>query len=199
MECLVGFTINMMIVAANIMKWKSQKSLPTCDKILSYLAVSRVLYFVIIFIRVFISHFHSWPLQSTFVTLILFIQTIFLLFVSHWIVAILCVFYCVRIVTYNCALCVFLRSRISTLVPWLVTAALLMSFISSLPFGWYGYYFLQNVSNASIGNNTDSGPSIITVINEQSLICAAGSFLPFIIFCGANFLGSGVAAFSTLT
>ncbi|KAG8550088.1 hypothetical protein GDO81_028869 [Engystomops pustulosus] len=133
MACLVGFTVNLITVAANSMKWKSQRSLQTCDKIVSHLAISRGLYLVSVIFRISIFKFFPRLLKNYIFLSILYVLNMFLFHLSHWIVTVLCVFYCVRIVTYNCALCVFLRSRISTMVPWLVTTSLIMSLLSSLP------------------------------------------------------------------
>ncbi|KAG8550096.1 hypothetical protein GDO81_028876 [Engystomops pustulosus] len=188
-KCLIGFTVNMIMVATNVMKWKIRKSLPTSDKILSHLAISRGLYFVNIFIQISGVHFELWPRQKQFVPSILYILSMFLYYVSQWIATTLCVFYCVKIVSYNCALCLFLKSRISTMVPWLVTASLIMSFISSLPFGWYRNHLkTHKIFNTSSENNTNYGHDTTLDLMGQFLIFAAGSFPPFIIFCAANFL-----------
>ncbi|KAG8550094.1 hypothetical protein GDO81_028874 [Engystomops pustulosus] len=189
MECLVGFTVNMIILTTIFMKWKTQRSLPTCDKILSHLAISRGLFFVSVIMGNLIFQFSPWLLQNDVMISILIIQTGFVFNSNLWIASVLCVFYCVRIVTYNCALCVFLRSRISTLVPWLVTAALVMSLISSLPLGWFGFdYKTQNTLNDSTGNKTENEFVIVPNFDNWFLILILGSFPPFLIFCVANFL-----------
>ncbi|KAG8550095.1 hypothetical protein GDO81_028875 [Engystomops pustulosus] len=189
MECLVGFTVNMIFLAAIFMKWKTQRSLPTCDKILSQLAISRGLYFFSVIMGNLIFHFFPWLLQNYIVLSIQYIQAMFMILISHWIAAILCVYYCVRIVTYNCALWVFLRSRISTLVPWLVAASVIVSLLSSLPLGWFGYDCKsQNISNYSAGSITGNGFVIVPNMDIWFLILILGSFPPFVIFCAANSL-----------
>ncbi|KAG8550092.1 hypothetical protein GDO81_028873, partial [Engystomops pustulosus] len=189
MECLVGLIVNMMIVAANFLKWKSQRSLQTCDKILSYLAVSRGFFYCSVIMGNLIIIFVPQVQENYDVKSILYIQIGFTFNLSQWIASVLCVFYCVKIVSYNCALCVPLRSRISTVVPWLVAASLIMSFISNLPLGWYSYdHKTQNVLNGSTDNTTGKGFVMVSNFESRVLIFVVGSFPPFVIFCAANSL-----------
>ncbi|KAG9468281.1 hypothetical protein GDO78_023094 [Eleutherodactylus coqui] len=187
--CLVGLTVNLIIVATHIMKWKSLKSLSTCDKILTSLAISRVLYLLCIIIRTSIFQFLPWLVQDIIVLPTLNILGMFVFYSSLWIATILCVFYCVKIATYNYKLFIFLKTRISTMVPWLIQASLVISLISSLLFGWYGYDLMpQNSSNKSTENVTSYGLLTVPISNNRFLIFAVGSFPPFLILCFANFL-----------
>ncbi|KAG9470487.1 hypothetical protein GDO78_017637 [Eleutherodactylus coqui] len=184
--CLVGLTANLIIVVANAMKWKRLKSLQTSDKILTSLAISRGLYFFDIIIPNSMFQFLPWLMENDILLSIISILYLFVFYSSLWIATILCVFYCVRIVTYNYKLFIFLRTRISTMAPWLIQASLLFSLISSLAFVWYGYDFnKQFASINSTGNMTDFSEGIM---ETWFWIFAAGYFPPFIIFCAANFL-----------
>ncbi|XP_073529531.1 taste receptor type 2 member 40-like [Phyllobates terribilis] len=186
---LVGFLVNLIIVAANFLKWKRNNSLQTCDKIISSLAISRVLFIFNIIIRNGLFQFFPRLLQTKIISLFLYSLTMFLYYTSHWFAAILCVFYCVKIVTYNYKLFVFLKTRISTMVPWIILNSLLISLISSLPFHWFGYDLkLQNSSNVSTENMTKNGHVIDYNFTNQFLVFVAGSFPPLLIFCFANFL-----------
>ncbi|KAG9469567.1 hypothetical protein GDO78_020205 [Eleutherodactylus coqui] len=187
--CLLGLTANLIIVAANAMKWKSLKSLHTCDKILSSLAISRGLYFFNIIIQNIIIRFLPWLMENNVLLTILNILTLFIFYSSNWIATILCVFYCVKIVTYNYKLFIFLKTRISTMVPWLIPVSLLISLISSLPFGWYSYGPKVRVAlNGSIENMKDYREVIAEIFFKPFWILALGSYPPLIIFCAANFL-----------
>ncbi|CAN2390711.1 hypothetical protein PRIEUP_LOCUS748 [Pristimantis euphronides] len=137
-KCLLGLTVNLIILAANFLKWKSLKSLHTCDKILSSLAISRSLYFIIILLWNFVFQFFPWLAHKNIVRSIRHIQTMFIFYSNNWITTILCVFYCVKIVTYNYKLFVFLKTMISTMFPRLIMVCLVISLFCSLPFGWYG-------------------------------------------------------------
>ncbi|KAG9465448.1 hypothetical protein GDO78_018348 [Eleutherodactylus coqui] len=185
-SCLLGLIVNLIIVAANAMKWKSLKSLQTSDKILSSLAIFRGLFFFYIIIWNSILLFFPRFLQNNVLLSILNILLMFIFYSSFWIATILCVFYCVRIVTYNYKLFVFLKTRISTMVLWLIPVSLLISLISSLPFGWYRYGLkLQNIRNE---NTTEYGLSTAQIIKNRSVTFAVGSFPPFLIYFVANLL-----------
>ncbi|XP_056419472.1 taste receptor type 2 member 40-like [Hyla sarda] len=187
--CLVGFTVNMIMVVANFMKWKTLRSLPACDKILSSLAISRGLSFISIFSWNSVFRFFPWIMNNSLVLSTFYIQFMFIFYSSHWLATLLCVFYCMKIVTYNYKLFIFLKTRISTMVPQLILSSLLISLISSLPFGWYGYDLkLQNLSNHSTGNMTEYEVVTVVNLNNRFLIYAVGSFLPFVIFSVANSL-----------
>ncbi|XP_056419476.1 taste receptor type 2 member 40-like [Hyla sarda] len=179
-ECLVGFTVNMIILAAYIMKWKSLRSLKDRDKIISSLTIFRALYFSCSIVENSVLRFSPWLLKTNIVISFLFIQGTFVFYSSHWLATVLCVFYCVKIVTYNYKLFIFLKTRISIMVPWFILASLLIALISSLPVGWYCYDLkLQNVSNCSNGNITRF--IIVPDFDNMFLIFAVGSFPPFVI------------------
>ncbi|XP_069829448.1 taste receptor type 2 member 40-like [Dendropsophus ebraccatus] len=176
----------MVIVAVKFKEWKSLKSLQTCDKILSSLAISRALYFISNIIQSLFYQFFPWLLRNNIVVPILYIQTMFLYHSSNWIATVLCVFYCVKIVTYNNKLFIFLKTRISVMVPRLILASLLISLISSLLLGWCVFDKEQHKSLIdSPGNMTEYGLDIMPNYNKRFLIFAVGSFPPFIIFCAS--------------
>ncbi|XP_069830360.1 taste receptor type 2 member 40-like [Dendropsophus ebraccatus] len=187
--CLAGLTVNVIILATKFRKWKILKSFQTCDKILSCLAISRILYFIIIVIRSSILQLFPWLLRNNIVKPALYVLTMFMFYSSNWMATILCVFYCVKIVTYNYKLFIFLRTRIPIMVPRLILASQLISLISSLPFGWYGFDLKpRNLSNGSTKDMTGYEDVIVPNFYNSLIIFAAGSFPPFIIFCVANFL-----------
>ncbi|XP_056419460.1 taste receptor type 2 member 40-like [Hyla sarda] len=183
-ECLVGFTVNMIIVVANFMKWKSLRSLPTCDKIFSSLAMSRALYFISIALRNSIFELLPWLIKSKMLRSTVYILTLFMFSSSQWLATLLCVFYCVKIVTYDYKLFIFLKTRISIMVPQLILFSPLISLISSLPLGWFVFESEpQNVLNGSNETMVDYGSAPGSGFNNQFMIFAVGSFPPFVIFC----------------
>ncbi|CAN2390710.1 hypothetical protein PRIEUP_LOCUS747 [Pristimantis euphronides] len=188
-KCLLGLKLNMIIVIATFMKWRSLKCLQAVDKILSSLAITRGLFFITIFSWNCFFQFFPWLLKMNSLVSILSIQIVFTFFSTHWIAAILCVFYCVKIVTYNYKLFVFLKPRISTIIPRLIMASLVLSLILSLRFGFYGDDLkIQNVLNGSTENITEYGLVPVPNFDEEFLIFVVGSTPPFLIFCVANFL-----------
>ncbi|KAG9468282.1 hypothetical protein GDO78_023095 [Eleutherodactylus coqui] len=187
--CLLGLTGNLLIVAANFMKWKSLKSLQTSEKILSSLAISRGLYFFTILMWNFFFRFFPKLAHRIIVLSVLYILNMCTFYSSLWIATILCVFYCVKIVAYNYKLFIILKTRISTMAPWLLQASLLISLICSLPFGWYGYHVkLKKSSNGTTENMMEQRLATAKRFNERFLVFAVGSFPPFLIFCAANLM-----------
>ncbi|XP_056419475.1 taste receptor type 2 member 4-like [Hyla sarda] len=188
-ECLVGFTVNMIIVVANFMKWKSLISLLTCDKIFSSLAMSRALYFICVALRNSIFQLLPWLIKSKMLRSTVYILTLFMFSSSQWLATLLCVFYCVKIVTYNYKLFNFLKTQISTMVPQFILVSLIISLISNLPLGWFGFKLEpQNLLNGSNESMMDYGSGIVPDFNSRFLIFTVGSFPPFVIFFVANSL-----------
>ncbi|CAN2390708.1 hypothetical protein PRIEUP_LOCUS745 [Pristimantis euphronides] len=189
MECLLGLTVNTIIVVANFMKWKRLKSLQTCDKILSSLAICRGLNFIIILLENFFCIYFPWLVQNNIEALLLKVLTMSLFNSSNWISTVLCVFYCVKIVNYNYKLFVFLKTRISTMVTPLILASLLISLLSTLPLGWHGFDVKQqNILNGSTENMTKYALLLVTNFDQYFLIFLVTSFPTFLIFCVAMFL-----------
>ncbi|KAM3931043.1 taste receptor type 2 member 40-like [Leptodactylus fuscus] len=185
-ECFAGIAVNLIIVAANMMKRRTLKSLPTCDKILSCLMISRSLSVFNIFLAHLFLKFYGLIMQNFVVTAILLTNAIILHYTDLWFAAVLCVYYCVKITTYNWKFFTFMKTKISTLVPWFLLASLVISISSGLPFSFYLYDLKpQNVSNSSMelfvfqaGAQED--------FHSHFFVVLVGSSPPFTIFLVAD-------------
>ncbi|KAG8536191.1 hypothetical protein GDO81_026930, partial [Engystomops pustulosus] len=111
----------------------------------------------------------------------------FLHFTNLWFTTVLCVLYCVKITSYSWKFFIFLKTKISTLVPWFLVASLFISVSSSLPFGWC-VYSVRNISHASMENLTTFSHYLASNFDNQFLIILLGNSPPFMTFCVANFL-----------
>ncbi|XP_056419456.1 taste receptor type 2 member 39-like [Hyla sarda] len=153
-ECIAGVIINLIIVAANLMKWKTMKSLHIGDKIISSLATSRSLYLFIVFFSSLSNLLDLW--KNKFLAMsIKAVVTMVLHSTNLWFATVLCVFYCVKITSYNWKFFIFLKTKISTLAPWFLLASLLISISSSFPFGWcINKIEMPNLTNISLENIT---------------------------------------------
>ncbi|XP_056419458.1 taste receptor type 2 member 39-like [Hyla sarda] len=187
-ECIAGVIINLIIVAANLMKWKTMKSLHIGDKILSSLATSRSLYLFIIFIFHLSILLDLW--KNTFLAeSIIVIVTMVLHSSNLWFATVLCVFYCVKITSYNWKFFIFLKTKISTLAPWFLLASLLISISSSLPLVWHFYEIqIQNLANISITNMTLSRYVEDDNIHIRFILFLIISCPPFLVFLAADCL-----------
>ncbi|KAG9468187.1 hypothetical protein GDO78_023314 [Eleutherodactylus coqui] len=176
--------VNMTILAAIFLKWKTQRSLQTIYKILGCLSLSRCLYLLSILFYYIIVVINSWVLQDMIFETVAFMEITFLYYTNFYFATILCFFYCVKITSYNCTLWIFLKMKISTVISWFIMASLLFSASSSLPF----VFNMSNLEPESFLNGTIENVTIHnnrTIINyqKQLLIFLVGSCPPFLIFC----------------
>ncbi|XP_066446045.1 taste receptor type 2 member 39-like [Eleutherodactylus coqui] len=177
----------MIIVAANIKKWKKPKSWNTCDMVLSILAVSRILQLLSILFFFTVCLFYPWLFLNFVYAITLAIFITLLSSINFWFATILCILYCVKITNYSWKLFVFLKTKISTLVPWFLLASLVISVSSSLPLGWC-VLSMRNLTNTSMDNVTSFFDSFDSNLYNQFLIVFLGSSPPFITFSVAIFL-----------
>ncbi|XP_075123027.1 taste receptor type 2 member 39-like [Leptodactylus fuscus] len=184
--CLAGILVNTVILAAIFLKWKTQRCLPTYYKILICLLMSRSLHLLSYFFGYIISVFSSWSLLDTVFILPLTINLIILQFTNLWFATVLCVYYCVKITSYSWKLWILLKTKLSTLVPCLLLASLLISITSSLSFSFHAL----NLKPQNVMNGTNMTGYNVAPINfqAQSLITLLGSCPPFLIFCITIFL-----------
>ncbi|XP_069830359.1 taste receptor type 2 member 39-like [Dendropsophus ebraccatus] len=184
-ECIAGVILNLIIVAANFMKWKTLKSLPISDKILSSLATSRSLYLLLSTLSCLPFMFGLWH-NNIQVRNIVAIITVFLHSTNFWFATVLCVFYCVKITSYNWKFFIFLKTKISTLVPWFLLASLLISVASGLLYGLFAYKI--QIQNVTMENMTVPSAVIIENSDTRILIFLLTSCPPFLIFLVTIFL-----------
>ncbi|KAG8550097.1 hypothetical protein GDO81_028877 [Engystomops pustulosus] len=188
-ECFAGITVNLIILAANIMKWKTLKSLSTSDKILNCLVTSRTLLVFNISLASYLYQFHPWIFHDIVVTAAMLTYGVILHYTDLWFATVLCVFYCVKITSYSWKFFIFLKTKISTLVPWFLLGSLIASIFSSLPYG-FNFYDMkhQDLSNVSSKPMIFYRAGTIQNFYNQALITLLGSCPPFIIFLLAIFL-----------
>ncbi|XP_073418041.1 taste receptor type 2 member 40-like [Dendrobates tinctorius] len=188
-ECIVGVIINLFIVAANLMRRKSMKSLHIGDKILSSLATSRSLFLFKVFVTYLPPIHVVWVNRNLQVLSTLSAVSVFLHSTNLWFTTVLCVFYCVKITSYNWKFFILLKTKISTLFPRLLLASLVISISSSLPFGWCVYEIqIQNASNFVMDNITLPKVGVYEKHLNMFLLFVVVSFPPFLIFLVADCL-----------
>ncbi|XP_075718220.1 taste receptor type 2 member 9-like [Rhinoderma darwinii] len=111
----------------------------------------------------------------------------FLYYTNLWFATVLCVFYCVKITNYNWKFFIFLKTKISTMVLWLLLTSLMISVIFGIPSGWY---FLEQQNFLNVSDKNISGYAVNNYLNSYAFysMFSTGSIPPFLIFCVANCL-----------
>ncbi|XP_068089333.1 taste receptor type 2 member 9-like [Hyperolius riggenbachi] len=185
-ECFVGITINVFIAAVQIRKWKAVRSLDSCDQILLCLGISRSFSLINVSLDFIIRTFFPLTYEDLIFYSVVAISKMLLYYISFWLTTILCVFYCVKIANYNNPLFLYMKTRISRLVPRLIVASLLISLAFTLPILYYHFHLHQQNSGNNFGGNVTMGSASLEKIYQiQSLILILGTFLPFLVFCEA--------------
>ncbi|XP_072000301.1 taste receptor type 2 member 39-like [Engystomops pustulosus] len=146
-ECTAGIAFNLFIVATNFQNWRTLKIIQTSDKILICLASSRSLFFIHMMVLDFLLKFYPPFLVNLLPSSSMLVGSMFLNHINFWFATVLCVFYCVKITNYNSSMFTFLKTRISSLVHWLLLASLPVSVAFSLPCGWFVFYIDQSKSS----------------------------------------------------
>nr|BDF92192.1 taste receptor type 2 member 813 [Tachyglossus aculeatus] len=153
LELLVGMLGDGFIAGLLGSEWIRCRKLPPCDMIVASLGASRfLLLWVAMLNGIYASIFPKFYECSIF---FLFFNSLgaILSLVSFWLAAGLSIFYCVKISTFTHPLFLWLKQRISGLVPWFLTGSLLASCVTIILITT-GYSIILTQENAS-GNCTE--------------------------------------------
>ncbi|XP_071403859.1 taste receptor type 2 member 7-like [Pithys albifrons albifrons] len=128
-EAFAGMWINAFIIFVICMAWVKKKTLNSNEKILLLLGCSRFWYLCISSLYYFLSVIHPNYLyvHPTF-QLILSIQS-FLNYSHLWVSVCLCVFYCIKIASFQNSFFIYLKVKIDRMVPWLLLGSELFSLV----------------------------------------------------------------------
>ncbi|XP_068089337.1 taste receptor type 2 member 4-like [Hyperolius riggenbachi] len=180
-ECILAIAVNVFIAAVQIMKWKAVRSLDSCDQILFCLGISRSFYLTVIFITYFLDISKHLILYATLET-----AAFLSYFTNVWFITDLCVFYCVKIASYNHEVFIFIKTRISRLVSWFTVTSVLTSVAFTIPCVWSSVVSSwQNEVSVFNRNVTLSDAGLQKYINVQLIFFILGSCIPFFISCGS--------------
>nr|BDF92181.1 taste receptor type 2 member 810 [Ornithorhynchus anatinus] len=130
---LMGILGDGFIVGLLSREWVRSRELPPCDKIVASLGASRFFMHwmsTLNGICILVSP-RSYCSTNVFYSGILWIL---LNLFSFWFAAGLSVFYCLKIATFTHPLFLWLKQKISRMVPWLLIGSILVSCVSTLPF-----------------------------------------------------------------
>ncbi|KAM4632403.1 taste receptor type 2 member 40-like [Discoglossus pictus] len=180
-EIIAGILISAFIVCVNFIDWFRGQTLSSCDRILLALGIFNMLYPCLNGLMLYVNV--VWSLDGLLAYLpAIYLLTVFTSLTSSWITALLCLFYCVKIVHFKMDLLVRLKMKIDRMVPWLILVAGLISFISSIPVIW-GFTKLDSIDNtSSVSANITSIPAEINDNGMLTIIpLIPNILLPFLI------------------
>ncbi|NXL87472.1 T2R40 protein, partial [Alectura lathami] len=165
------------------------KMLSTYDLIMMFLSLSRFFLQSWIMLELSLGLFcqdcyYKANLMGTFKTVFVFLN-----YSSFWFAAWLSVFYCIKVASFTESFFVWLKQRISSLMPWMLITSSLFCLAASLPFSWDIYNMHNNFSTPLI--KTSSSKWKVTVpysFFSLIFVCNAGILLPFMIFAVSSVL-----------
>ncbi|KAM3916050.1 taste receptor type 2 member 9-like [Leptodactylus fuscus] len=180
-ECILGVLFNSYIIMQNVVDWRQGRRLSLCDQILVLMAVNNICLQCDMNVATFLYIVFPEMVQykDTYSTLSVFL--IFQFYFSFWVTAGLCIFYCLRIVSFKHRLFVRLKMNISDVISRFLTLAAVGSFGLSALSIWHVKVgpTSQNV-NVSTGifmNNV----TIVFSPTYKVLTILVGCCLPFVL------------------
>ncbi|XP_069582966.1 taste receptor type 2 member 40-like [Ranitomeya imitator] len=187
--CTAGILTNVFILATNFNNWKTQKTLETFDKILSYIATIRCLLLLHALLLNLLLVFFRHLFQSLILNTFMLVMTLLLNHFILWFSTILCVFYCLKIANCNYKCFIFLKTHISSLVHWFLLASLPISVTFSVPFFWHVLDpELLETTHSLVENTTFTRDMVHPNTDNMFWTFLMGSLPPLVIFFVAIFL-----------
>lgn len=178
---IFGIILNGFIVLMNIKAWIRKNCLPSGDKIVTSLCLSRWIFQCLITMNQ-IFHLLFPRVNMGYLNIGFNLARILLNYSSIWFASLLCVYYCVKIANYKHAMFLYLKVNMSRLVPGCLGLCLVFSFLFFLPtackllFPPYKSVTSNAFRNMTKKKTTGQSPYII------------GSSPPLVIFTIAFFL-----------
>ncbi|NXI93954.1 T2R40 protein, partial [Psophia crepitans] len=165
------------------------KILSSYDMIMIFLSLSRFFLQSWMMLDLFLSLFCKTSYYKENLFAISKTIFMFLNYSSFWFGAWLSVFYCTKVASFTQSFFIWLKQRISSLMPWMLITSSLFSFAISLPFAWDIYNVHDNftahltVTNSSEGRVTMQASLFLLII-----LCNAGIILPLLVFVVSSIL-----------
>ncbi|XP_048224189.1 taste receptor type 2 member 1 [Perognathus longimembris pacificus] len=179
-QLLTGVVANGIIMTVNAVGLIKQRKTAALDLLLLCLASSRLfLQLYLVFALMMVFSVKQVSIIPVTVVILLFTNE-----VGLWFATWLGVFYCVKIATIPHPFFLWLKMRISRLVPWLIVGSLLHSAILSAIQGKYAWAVTKRILGNFFFKNTTQ-PSEIVMPILQSFLFITNLTLPFLIFLTA--------------
>ncbi|XP_040296078.1 taste receptor type 2 member 40-like [Bufo bufo] len=180
-ETFTGVLSNVFIVVVNFHDWLKGQSLNSSDQLVVSLALSNFCFACINAATIVCTFFFSNIFLLDYVFYTFYMILSYSIFSSSWLSAWLCLFFCVKIISFKHGCMAWLKANITTIVPWLILVSQVFSIVSSLPLIWtITKVFASNSTDESEANGTSifTGYKINATYNLFSLLI--NCFLPFL-------------------
>ncbi|XP_068115021.1 taste receptor type 2 member 8-like [Hyperolius riggenbachi] len=183
LETLIGIVVNVYIMMVNLVDLMVRRKLGSGDIILTCLGLFRFDFQLLVLTYYLLSFIASDENNSQ--STVNKLQYVWLFFsdINMWLAALLCTFYCVRIVTVQNRVFLFLKTHFDMMVPWFLLVSAGVSALLSSPFAYTGLNSVVNMSKFDKNQNTPSfilgGSDFATF----STLSAVGTTIPFVLFC----------------
>ncbi|XP_067398932.1 taste receptor type 2 member 1-like [Emydura macquarii macquarii] len=180
-EFIIGIIANGLMIVVNCREWIRSRKLTCCDMILTSLGISRFFLQCVILINHIISALPPGMKGLCDIWRTFYVVWVYLNILSLWFATWLSVFYCVKIANFSQCLFLWLKQRISGLLPKLLLGSLLVSLVTCLP-------AVNNIHKKYIGNSTNmlSGNTTeqctYNLSSGLSVLSMLGYSFPFFIF-----------------
>ncbi|KAM5165009.1 taste receptor type 2 member 40-like [Mantella aurantiaca] len=162
--------LNGFIVLMNCKTWMRNKCLPTGDKIVTSLCLSRLIYQCIVGVHSILNIIFS-QINLRYLSPARIVTN----YISIWVASLLCVYYCVKIANYKHVVFLYLKERMSKLAPWFLGLCVICSLALSVQ-------YMLRLSPSQAGTNQNATKQTIPRTYY------VGSSLPLVIFAIAFFL-----------
>ncbi|XP_075687756.1 taste receptor type 2 member 40-like [Rhinoderma darwinii] len=154
-EVFTGVLTNVFIVVVNFRDWLRGQSLNSSDKLMVSLALSNLSFSCINAAIIVCTILFSSILMVDYIFYTLYMIMSYSIFSSSWLSASLCLFFCLKIISFKHGCMAWMKTNITTVVPWLILLSQVFSIVSSLPMIWsITKVFALNSTNAFETNRT---------------------------------------------
>ncbi|XP_068103376.1 taste receptor type 2 member 9-like [Hyperolius riggenbachi] len=179
-ECVAGVLLNCYIIVVNLADWRHGMKLSLCDKLLVLMAANSIGLQCEMNICTFLFIFFPEKIQyrSTYSSITVFL--IFQFYFSFWIMAALCIYYCLRIVTFKLHLFVYLKTNISKVVPRFLVGSCIVSFVISV-LGIWNVDLKPHGDSVNRSTNALMSEAIQMTLPYRTLSIIVGCCLPFLL------------------
>ncbi|KAG8433583.1 hypothetical protein GDO86_017771 [Hymenochirus boettgeri] len=137
LEHIVGSFMNSYVVFVLLLDYFKRRKMSTIDKILVALSISNIYFACIMCVNLLTSTLWVQIYSNLHIKQIIFVLTMDAIVSSTWLTACLCVFYFMKIKTFSSGLLVWMKMKISTIIPWFLlfseVISLGCSFLTMLP------------------------------------------------------------------
>lgn len=172
------------IVVVGCVDWMNKRKIPSCDWILIGLSSSRFLLQGATLHSALFPEMMDWNWFRAHSVMLVLSSTACL-----WFAACLSVFYCVKIATFSQHFFLWMKTRISGMVPWFLLGSVLISLVISLPFIWTDHStYLCNATSSHLKNTTIGDPFGSISYSEGFVVYLTWATIPLLLFLTSSTL-----------